>query len=583
VNDRSTDTHFLRSGGRLQRPIPGLAIFFFLAVSAILSPCIPAKGDDAYAPSVANVASAFHRANQDNVVLHVIIQTDPVESNGSARAQASLPQIHGVVRGFAPRGGYIAADVSPTEAIALAHRPGVHHVSFDWPVGATDGPGGNNNPKNFASPSDGAQRAMAPTTWQSGVEGAGVGVAIIDSGIQNHPDLQGPNHVVAWHDFVNGKGGFYDDYGHGTHVAGIIAGTGSMSSTYKDNQFPGVAPYANLIGIKVLDSTGAGSTSTVIEGIDWCIQNAIKYNIRVINLSLGHPVYESYTTDPLCQEVEKAWNAGIVVVVAAGNDGRLTAAPMPGVTDNDGYGTCYGSIESPGNDPDVITVGAMKAVDSHRADDYIATYSSRGPTLGDDLLKPDIVAFGNQVVSLYDAQGSLDKTYTANQVLASFYGGGGAVEYMTLSGTSMATPVVSGAAALMIEANPGITPDTVKLRLMLSADKWGAGALTYGAGYLDIPAAMSSTAIATSPMTSPQLYQGLDGLVYINVPMGSPESVYGSSALWGGRAVRGLNTLTGSGVVWGDSALWGGHAIWGCTAIWGKDTTNACISGDGGD
>ena len=196
--------------------------------------------------------------------------------------------------------------------------------------------------------------------------------------------------------FVGGTAGSANDqYGHGSHVSGIIAGTGknSLGSNYFYT-FKGIADGANLINLRVLDQNGAGTDSQVIAAIQTAIQLKSKYNIRVINLSLGRPVYESYTLDPLCQAVEQAWKAGIVVVVAAGNDGRNNNAGTNG----------YGTIAAPGNDPYVITVGAMNSMGtSSRADDHIASYSSKGPTLFDHIVKPDLVAPGNRIISLYTA------------------------------------------------------------------------------------------------------------------------------------------------------------------------------------
>jgi serine protease AprX len=160
------------------------------------------------------------------------------------------------------------------------------------------------------------------------------------------------------------------------------------------------------VNVRVLDANGGGTVSTVLSGIQWVIQNRSKDNIKVLNLSLGHPVGESYTTDPICQAVEAAWRAGIVVVCAAGNSGRMDA--VEDQPDNEGWGTAYGSIQCPGNDPYVITVGATKSMDGKRADDKIATYSSRGPSRLDLICKPDLVAPGNKVVSLDVNNSTLD-------------------------------------------------------------------------------------------------------------------------------------------------------------------------------
>src|SRR5437899_9589035 len=321
-----------------------------------------------------------------------------------------------------------------------------------------------------------AAAVNAKAAWQSGWDGTGIGVAVIDSGITAHPDLYGTTgsggelRILYSQDFVGG--GTNDYYGHGEHVAGIIAGSGKDSnySTYT-RTFKGIAPNANLINLRVLDQNGQGTDSGVISAIQVAISVQNKYHIRVMNLSLGRQVFESYKQDPLCQAVEAAWKAGIVVVAAAGNYGRDNSMGTEG----------YATITSPGNDPYIITVGAMKTEGKiGRANSLIASYSSKGPTLLDHVVKPDIVAPGNRVVSLrapavwnpatgqyiYEA---LPPAYPQNLVFFSYYQPAfsssnisTASVYYFLSGTSMATPVVSGAAALLIQSQPKITPDQVK-------------------------------------------------------------------------------------------------------------------------
>jgi len=260
----------------------------------------------------------------------------------------------------------------------------------------------------------------------------------------------------------------------------------------------------------VLDANGAATDSQVIAAISQAVSLKSKYNIRVMNLSLGRAVYESYKLDPLCQAVEKAWKNGIVVVVAAGNNGRYQ--PTSG----------YATVTSPGNDPYVITVGAMKPMGTpQRADDLIASYSSKGPTLIDHVVKPDIVAPGNLLVSTETPGTTLYATETNNLVPYNYYvhGGGSSPSayYFTLSGTSMATGVVSGAVADLLQAQPRLTPDQVKARLMKTAYKAfpqsssvydPTTGITYtsqydvftvGAGYLDIAAALASTDLASGP------------------------------------------------------------------------------------
>ncbi len=431
---------------------------------------------------------------------------------------------------------------------------------------------------------------------QYGSLGTGIGVAVLDSGVGNVadfgslPGMSGGARLKANVDFAGG--GPNDQCGHGTHVAGVIAGDGNKSTGSNYSQtFYGVAPGASLINVRVLGKDGSGTVSNVIAGVQWVITNKAKYNIRVLNISLGHPVTESYTTDLLCQTVEKAWKSGIVVVCAAGNNGRANDSTTPG-QDNEGFGTAYGTIECPGNDPYVITVGATKSLNGNRANDEIATYSSRGPTDGDVVLKPDIVAPGNRVISTENS-GSLYlvKSYGANvQVSDSLYCLKGDLskyspDYIMLSGTSMAAPVVSGAVAMMLAKQPSLTPDTVKARLMVSADKWtqpdGTGdACTFGAGYLNIQAAMSSTIVATTPALSPTLTQPTNGKWLVDLD----PSIYGNRAMWG-TGITSLSTIYGSSAIYGSSTtqLRSGRAMWGTgflklNASWLGWTSNADYS-----
>ncbi len=446
----------------------------------------------------------------------------------------------------------------------LAALPFITHLSYDGAVKKCD---------LFTVASSGA----GVTYQQYALTGVGVGVAVLDSGIRSCQDLQDPatglNRIRTGVCFVTPNDYICDDRcGHGTHVAGIIAGNGAASTGYQYTKtFYGIARRANLINARVLDQNGQGSVDSVLAGLQWVIANKNAYNIRVINLSLGHPVGESYTTDPLCQAVEAAWKAGIVVVCAAGNDGRAHTAKSSGAA-NEGWGGAYGSIQSPANDPYVITVGATKSMDGNRADDRIATYSSRGPSRLDFVLKPDIIAPGNRVVSLYSFGSSLYQWNTANgdglpmDSYENINTNTASAQYFVLSGTSMAAPVVSGAAALMLQANPSLTPDTVKARLMTSADKWtdprgNADPCTYGAGYLDIPAALASTVTPTRYALSPQL-SVINGTICVNT------NIIGSTSVWGSKAVSGVSTVYGSKAVSGVSTIAMSKAVSGVNTIY---------------
>src|SRR5215469_16126048 len=335
----------------------------------------------------------------------------------------------------------------------LSNDPDIAYVSPDRPV--------------TRQMNNAAVAVLANYAWNLGLDGTGIGVAVIDSGVHGVDDLkdaQGHNRIL--YNFDSLGGGPDDQYGHGTHVAGIIGGSGKDSICPNcDVTIRGIAPNVNIINFHALGQTGKGTDSSVINAINKAIALKNQYNIRVMNLSLGRPVYESYTLDPLCQAVEAAWKAGIVVVVAAGNDGRTDYSVYNG----------YGTITAPGNDPYVITVGAMNTKGTpDRSDDVLTSYSSKGPTAIDHIVKPDLVAPGNRVVSLQTG-GYLQKNYPGNRPGFSYYqkttSTGLSDKYFILSGTSMATAVVSGGAALLLQKNPSLTPNQVKVLLMKTAYK----------------------------------------------------------------------------------------------------------------
>lgn len=360
-----------------------------------------------------------------------------------------------------------AVELPNTALLTVAASPLVARLSLDRSV-------------------DGAMERTSATTGAAavrevfGYDGSGVGVAIIDSGItQWHDDLTSAGSSQRVHvfvDLVGGRDAAYDDYGHGTHVAGIVAGNGYDSTGART----GIAPAAHLLVMKVLDRQGRGRISTVIAALDYVIAHRHLYNVRIVNLSIASGVFESYHTDPLTLAAKRAVEAGIVVVAAAGNYGR----------DRSGR-TLYGGITSPGNAPWVLTVGASSHAGSvDRSDDTVAAFSSRGPTAIDRGAKPDLVAPGVGIESLSNPSSLFYKTksaYLLNGTLPTAY-----LPYLSLSGTSMAAPVASGAVALMLHANPDLTPDRVKAILQYTAQKYPAyDALTQGAGFLDVHAAVS--------------------------------------------------------------------------------------------
>ena len=490
---------------------------------------------------------------------------------------AVIKQHFGVIKGAAM---HIPADKL---AKLIAHDPSIKFVTPDRPV------------KGATARTDGFTAVNAGVAQSYGYTGAGVTVAVLDSGIGSHDDLYG--RVRASFDFTGE--GTDDLYGHGTHVAGIIAGNGYRSSCwFCAVTFMGIAPRASLVSFKVLDHTGAGSDSNVIAAIDAAIALKDTYGIRVLNLSVGRPVFESYTLDPLTQAVEKAWKAGIFVVVSAGNLGRMNSQG------NNGYGT----ITSPGNDPYVITVGAMRTMNTPtRTDDTIATYSSKGPSLLDHVVKPDIVAPGNQIVSLRAPNGylgTLPQDAVPVNTFAYTIATSPSAYYTKLSGTSMAAPMVSGAAALLLQQNPSLTPDQIKARLMKTAFKSlvpsttvfdsttgqtyfeQADIFTVGAGYLDIYAALTNsdlapttTGVAQSPTAMFDTTTGTAHLVTGTYVLWGNSVLWGDSVVWGNSVLWGDSILWGDSVVWGDSTsqafsiLWGDSVLWGDSILWGDSTS----------
>jgi serine protease AprX len=450
---------------------------------------------------------------------------------------------------------------------------------------------------------------------QYGLDGTGIGVAIIDSGVFNHDDLQKSiglgSRIVYSESFIPGDPSTNDAYGHGTHVAGIVAGNGHDSVSGYPTQYVGVAPNANIINLRVLDANGSGTDSQVIAAIQRAIQLKSTYNIRVINLSLGRSVYESYALDPVCQAVEAAWKAGIVVVVAAGNGGR-----------DNSYGTQgYATIQAPGNDPNVITVGATKTNGTPgRLDDTVASYSSKGPTLVDHVVKPDLVAPGNRVVSLASPGSTLVSSLLSLNIqpittcllglLGNNCSSGVSGKYTRLSGTSMATPIVAGAAALMFQKDPTLTPDTIKARMMKTAWKgypgnsWASDnsgksyfsqydVFTIGAGYLDIYSSLRSADVVNGGAPSPIAYRntatGKYSLMNSQSITWGNSITWGSSIIWGNSIVWGGNCVISDSIIWGDSIVWGdttvgaNSIIWGDSIIWGANSMNALSDGEDGE
>lgn len=292
-----------------------------------------------------------------------------------------------------------------------------------------------------------------------GITGKGVTVAVIDTGIYPHEDYK--SRIIGWKDMVNDRPNPYDDNGHGTHCAGLVLGDGHQAG----GRFQGSAPEANLVGIKVLSGEGGGAMSDVIRGVEWAIENKEKYNIKVISMSLGAPSFQKEKYDLVSKAVAKAWDAGILPVIAAGNSGPFLE-----------------TVGTPGNSAKALTIGAYDDKNTaDLADDTMAFFSSRGPTTRDRTVKPDLASPGVQLVS------TLSKNSTIDHANIPRYGD----DYILLSGTSMATPVAAGIAALIYQAAPNLTPREV-MDLMTSTARpiSDTTPLAQGAGLVDPVAAV---------------------------------------------------------------------------------------------
>jgi serine protease AprX len=439
-----------------------------------------------------------------------------------------------------------AAELPARTIPDLSRTPGVRWVSLDAPVSEASGPEITKDAQDAFSPlgteSSYIQTIGAYRLWVESPRllGQGIGVAVVDSGIAKHDDLRdtwqekSKSRVVAWSSHYQRcttqqclTDGGLDLFGHGTHVAGIIGGNGAESS----GQYVGVAPKVNLINVKVSNDRGAGTTSSVVAGLQWVYEHRTRYNIRVVNLSLTSTVAESYHTSPLDAAVEVLWFNRIVVVVAAGNGG--------------GSGVLY----PPANDPFVITVGALDDRGTlEQGDDVVARFSASGVTES-GVAKPDLLAPGASITSLL-ASSSAKLAVDHPDHRAS---GASATQYFRMSGTSMSSAVATGAIALLLQREPGLTPDQVKFRLQATARPMPDARGAAGAGSMDIYAAIHTYTNASANVgleASRLLWSGADPITWGSVNWDSVnwDSVNWDSVNW--------DSVNWDSVNW-DSDYWG--------------------------
>jgi len=509
-------------GRRLLALLTGTACAATLAASATATQRSHAS-PSAYVPAKLLASAQAHPSNTFRVILQ------GSGASGEARAVAALRMRGASVDRRLKIVSGASAAVTGKQLVGLASTKGVAAITTDRPVRLT---GGLSNPQQWPYAVD-AQREWPGVT--NGKLPPFPAIAIVDSGIQNRPDFGlRLKTQVSINNGVTTKTKV-DAYGHGTFVAGIAAGSAQG--------YTGVAPSAPLVSIDVMDSHGEALTSDVIAAADWIVKNKDAYNIRVANFSLHSTAPASVFWDPLDQAVERLWFDGITVVTAAGN-----------------YGTGdrpSGELYAPGNDPFVITVGAddLRGTVSTN-NDAAALWSAWGYTY-DGFAKPDVAAPGRYMIGPVPDNSTLATT-RADAVVAP--------GYMALSGTSVAAPVVSGAAAEVLALHPNWTPDQVKGAIMLSATPLpSATPRSLGVGLVDVSAATQ----VTSP-PNPNL--ALDRFVASD-PNGGSIPLFNAAA-WQSAALAdpAWDAAAWDAAAWG-SAAWGsaawGSAAWG-SAAWGS-------------
>jgi serine protease AprX len=449
--------------------------------------------------------------------------------------------------------GLIDAFVADVPDDGLAHlrrTAGIHSVTPNGRVQLLSENGSYDPENDPGSMLNTSNSVKAPYYWHKGFTGQGVTVALIDSGVVPVGGLTGSGKVINGADLSFESQAdhlrYLDTFGHGTHMAGIIAGRDAGPLT--EENFAGVAPDAGVLSVKVANANGAADVSQVLAAIDWVVQhrNDNGMNVRVLNLSFGTDGTQAYTLDPLAYAAEVAWHRGIVVVVAGGNAG---------------FGTP--KLNNPAYDPYVIAVGASDTRGTYdTSDDTVPEWSSKG----DGARNPDLVAPGKSIVSLRAPGSNVDLSYPAGRVGDRFFRG---------SGTSQAAAVVSGAAALIVQQRPSITPDQVKALMMSTASPMPvADPVAQGDGVLNLLAAFK----APTPSTT-QTWTRSDGTGSLELARGSGHIVDEGGELRGEIDIFG-NPWDGqswSGQSWSGQSWSGG--IWNGQSWSGQSWSGQSWSG----
>ncbi len=454
---------------------------------------------------------------------------------------SDLEKINGRVKKTFNNLGLMSAELPLSKVRELSQNENIAYISPDREISSF---GHIGETTGWYNPGIADANDADPTTWLGGGLGS---IAVIDSGIDTgHKLLNWTQEInngakVEYSKDFTGQNITGDPYGHGSHVASLIAGDWALHSS----AYEGVAPGSNLINLRVLNSTGTGSVSNLIAALDWTVANKAAWDIRVVNMSLGSVAKDSYKNDPLCLAARRAVNAGIVVVASAGNNGKDSQGNVQ-----------YGSIGSPGIEPSVITVGAANTMGTAgRSDDTVASFSSRGPTRGyvtlsngarkyDNLVKPDLIAPGNKIIGArgyYNGtENYLARTYTT---LRAGTDTANTDKLMYLSGTSMSAPIVAGAASLLVEVNPNLTPNLVKAILMYSAQPLkNYNTLSQGMGELNIDGAVRLARLVKPTMPTTNGTALLNG----TLPAAQTSVIGGQTVYWSKGIVTNFGFIYGN-------------------------------------
>ncbi len=513
-------------GGRIKR----LNVLLVMAVVLATLPASAASVPNARIQSVLAQLASQQPDRPVNVIVQKSVKDDRVE--------LAVEALGGTITKDLPIINAFAARLNAGDVERLAVSGGVRWVSLDAPVEQVGKPA---PPPPLPTTNTYLDTLNVRAAWNLGLNGDGITVAVIDSGISLDKDFSlsssasGGTRLIKQFSLSPLSATVNDVYGHGTHVAGIVAGNGSDSA----GEITGIAPVAKLISLKICDETGRAYESDMVAAMQWIYNNRVTYNIRVVNLSVNSTVAQSYHTSPVDAAAEILWFNQVVVVASAGNYSiGVTLNPIQA---------------APANDPFIITVGASdERGTASLIDDVTAAYSAYGTTT-DGFLKPDIIAPGMNIISVLSKNSSWSTLYPDRVLLNG--------EYFRLSGTSMAAPMVTGAVALLLQDEPNLTPDQVKYRLKaasntiagVSTDIDPATRKVRKYPYLNVYTAATGTTTQsanTGVAASQLLWTGTDPVAWDSVQWGSVQwgSVQWGSVQWG--------SVQWGSVQWG-SDYWG--------------------------